>query len=170
MHKIREAKPEEFSILGDLMVLVYSQLDGFPKQNEIPGYYNLLKNVGDFTLQPKVKLFVAVSEQGKINGGLVYFGDMNYYGAGGKPTTSQKAAAFRLLAVNPETRGIGLGKFLINACIKQAKLEDQKYLVIHSTKSMMIAWNMYERMGFSRFPEIDFKQNNVSVYGFRLKL
>lgn len=170
MHKIREAKPEEYSQLGDLMVMVYSQLEGFPKQDEIPGYYHVLKNVGEFTKQPKVKLFVAVSKLGKVDGGLVYFGDMKYYGAGRKPTTSQKAAAFRLLAVNPEIRGKGLGKLLINACINQAKKEGHKHLVIHSTKSMMIAWNMYERMGFSRFPEIDFKQNNVSVYGFRLEL
>lgn len=170
MHKIREAKPEEYSQLGELMVMVYSQLEGFPKQDEIPDYYHVLKNVGEFTKQPKVKLFVAVSKLGKVDGGLVYFGDMKYYGAGGKPTTSQKAAAFRLLAVNPETGGKGLGKLLINACINQAKKESHKHLVIHSTKSMMIAWNMYERMGFSRFPKIDFKQNNVFVYGFRLEL
>ncbi|TJY37247.1 GNAT family N-acetyltransferase [Pontimicrobium aquaticum] len=170
MHKIREAKPEEYSQLGKLMVLVYSQLKGFPKQDEIPSYYHVLKNVGEFTKQPKVKLFVAISKQGKVDGGLVYFGDISYYGAGGKATANQKAAAFRLLAINPETRGKGLGKLLINTCINQAKKEGHKHLVIHSTKSMMLAWKMYERMGFSRFSEIDFEQDNVSVYGSRFEI
>ena len=152
------------------MVTVYSLLESFPKPDEIPGYYDLLKNVGEFTNQPRAKLFVAVSEQGSIDGGLVYFGDMTYYGAGGKSTTSQNAAAFRLLAVNPEVRGKGLGKLLIQASINQAKKEGFKHLVIHSTKSMMIAWKMYERMGFNRFKDIDFSQNDVPVYGFKLKL
>lgn len=72
MHLIREAKPNEFSELGELMVLVYSQLEGFPNPEEIPGYYNVLRNVGDFIKHPKAKLFVAVSDQGVIDGGLVY--------------------------------------------------------------------------------------------------
>lgn len=170
MHQIREAHPNEYSQLGELMVSVYSQLEGFPGPDKNPDYYRVLKHVGDFTKYPKVKLIVAVSETGTVDGGLVYFGDMNYYGAGGDATTSQHAAAFRLLAVNPETQGKGLGKLLINACIQQAKDEGFEYLVIHSTKSMMVAWKMYERIGFNRFPDIDFEKNGVSVYGFRLRL
>ena len=33
---IRNAKPEEFEEIGVLMVEVYSQLEGFPKQSEQP--------------------------------------------------------------------------------------------------------------------------------------
>ena len=170
MHEIREAHQSEHAELGKLMVDVYGQLEGFPGPDEIPQYYHVLKNVGDFTKQPKVKLFVAISKNGKVDGGLVYFGDMKYYGAGGEATTSQNAAAFRLLAVNPETRGKGLGKLLIQHCINQAKIEGFEYLIIHSTKSMMTAWKMYERMGFVRFPEIDFEKNSVQVFGFRYTL
>ena len=170
MHEIREAYTSEHAALGQLMVHVYSQLEGFPSPDEIPQYYHVLKHVGDFTQYPKTKLFVAVSETGQVDGGLVYFGDMTYYGAGGNATTSQKAAAFRLLAVNPQIRGKGLGKLLIEFCMKQARDEGFEYMVIHSTKSMMTAWKMYERMGFVRFPEIDFKKNGVAVFGFRYRL
>ena len=90
-------------------------------------------------------------KNGKVDGGLVYFGDMKYYGAGGEATTSQNAAAFRLLAVNPETRGKGLGKLLIQHCINQAKIEGFEYLIIHSTKSMMTA----SLSNTSRFCSID---------------
>lgn len=170
MHVIREAKPNEFSQLGELLVNVYSQLEGFPGPDEIPGYYQVLKSIGDFTKHPKAKLFIAISDENIIDGGLVYFGDMKYYGAGGEDTTKQHGGAFRLLGVNPRTRGKGLGKLLINACITQAKKENHKHLIIHSTKAMMTAWKMYEKIGFLRYPEIDFNQNNVSVYGFRLTL
>lgn len=170
MHEIREANSSEFSELGSLMVEVYSQLEGFPSQKEIPDYYDTLQNVGELVKNPKTKLFVAVSVEGKIDGGLVYLGDMRDYGAGGETTLNQNAGAFRLLAVNPEMRGKGLGKLLIEACFQQARSEKFEYLIIHSTKYMMIAWKMYERMGFKRFPKIDFEKSGVTVFGFRYKL
>ena len=110
---------------------------------------------------------MAVSNKGKVDGGLVYFGDMKYYGSGDESTLIQKAAAFRLLAVNSEIRGQGLGKKLVQACFEQARSDGFDHLLIHSTKFMMIAWKMYERMGFERFPEIDFERNGVKVYGFK---
>lgn len=170
MHQIREAHSNEYQALGELMVEVYSNLDGFPNEDEIPEYYNHLRNVGDFTQQPKVKLFVAVSSEEQIDGGLVYFGDMRYYGAGDESTLIQKAAAFRLLAVNPKTRGSGLGTKLIELCFSQARKEGFNELMIHSTKYMMTAWKIYERMGFERFPDIDFERAGVYVYGFKYKL
>ncbi len=39
---IRDLRPEEFDALGQLMVEVYSHLDGFPTPEEQPGYYELL--------------------------------------------------------------------------------------------------------------------------------
>jgi len=169
-YTIREAMPSEYSQLGELMVEVYSQLEGFPSPVEIPDYYSSLLNVGDFLNFSKTKLFVAVSDNGIIDGGLVYFGDLKYYGAGEESTHTQEAAAFRLLAVHPKARGFGLGKLLITACFEQAEKEGFSHLVIHSTKYMMIAWEMYERMGFVRFPEIDFEKSGVQVYGFRYAL
>ena len=170
MHEIREAYPEEFEELGLLMVNSYAQLEGFPGPEENPSYYNVLRNVGEFAQKPKTKLIVAVSEEGRVDGGLVYFGDMRYYGAGGEATLSQEAGAFRLLAVNPNISGKGLGKRLVYACMDQARLEGFEYLMIHSTKFMKVARKMYERMGFERFPEIDFTKSYVSVLGFRYKL
>ena len=167
MYTIREAKVTEYSLLGELMVLVYSQLEGFPKQDEIPDYYYYLSNVGNLSNVPKVKLYVAVSETGSVDGGLVYYGDMAYYGAGDDATKNQIAAGFRLLAVNSKVRGKGLAKLLIEKCFKQARLEGHSQLLIHSTKFMMVAWEMYEKMGFVRFPEIDFEKSGVQVYGFR---
>lgn len=170
MRTIREARPPEYSQLGEIMVDVYSQLEGFPGPKEIPDYYNTLKNVGDLTNNPGVKLFVSISDTSEVEGGLVYFGDMSYYGAGGETVESQKAAAFRLLAVKPKLRGQGVGKLLIQACFDQARKENHESVLIHSTKYMMVAWKMYERMGFKKYPSIDFEKNGVKVHGFKYSL
>jgi GNAT superfamily N-acetyltransferase len=169
-YAIRNAKPTEFKELGQLMVLVYSQLKGFPKPNEQPNYYNTLATIGDFTLKPNVELLVAVSEPAKIAGGVVYFNEMKNYGSGGTATQEKNTAGFRLLAVDPAIRGAGIGKSLTLACIEKAKMFGHAQMIIHSTAAMQTAWGMYERIGFKRSPDLDFMQENFPVYGFRLDL
>jgi len=169
-YTIRDAYPNEFSKIGELMVNVYSHLDGFPSKNEQPNYYKMLANIGSLTNQPKTKLLIAISSSGKISGGVVYFGDMKYYGSGGTASLEKNASGFRLLAVDPAARGKRLGKLLTNACIKMAKDEKRNQMIIHTTKSMKIALKMYENMGFKRSKDLDFLQGELPVFGFRLLL
>lgn len=167
-YTIRTAKAEEFEQIGDLMVTVYSALDGFPTPQEQPQYYEKLRHIGEFANKPKVDLLVAVSDSGEIGGAVVYFEDMSQYGSGGTAPLEKQASGFRLLAVDPEARGQGIGKLLTLACIQKAKESPNKQLIIHSTKAMQIAWAMYEKMGFKRSEDLDFMQGELQVYGFRL--
>jgi len=166
--KIRTEKPEEFETIGKLMVKVYSKLEGFPNPEEQPAYYKMLLNVGDLTLKDHTELLVAITDETKVAGAVVYFSDLKQYGSGGIVTTVKNASGFRLLAVDPEERGKGIGKQLSIACINRAKKHQHKQLLIHSTASMKIAWGMYERLGFKRYQEIDFDQNSLPVFGFKL--
>jgi GNAT superfamily N-acetyltransferase len=130
----------------------------------------MLANIGNLTENPKTKLLVAVTSNGKIGGGVVYFGDMKYYGSGGTATTEINAAGFRLLAVDLNARGKGIGKLLTEACIQLAKEEKQNQIIIHTTMAMQVAWRMYEKMGFKRSKDLDFMQEDLPVFGFRLFL
>lgn len=166
----RNAKPEEFEEIGRLMVDVYSQLDGFPKQDEQPPYYNMLANIGELTIKPNTELLVAVSAAGKIEGAVVYFSDMQYYGSGGSAIKEKNAAGSRLLAVDVAAKGKGLGKLLTQECIRKARENDLSQVIIHSTKAMQIAWKMYEGFGFKRSGGLDFMQGDLPVFGFRFLL
>lgn len=170
LYMVRNATPDEFEQIGELLVAVYSQLDGFPQQSEQPDYYRLLSNVGEFVTKPETELLVAVDEKNSVAGAVVYFGDMYYYGSGGTATQEKNASGFRLLAVAPEARGNGIGKLLTMACIGKAREKKQENLVIHTTKAMQTAWKMYENIGFRRAEDLDFMQKELPVYGFRLKL
>ena len=167
---VREANSKEFHEIGRLMVKVYSQLEGFPKQNEQPDYYKMLANIGSFTEKPGASLLIAISPKKKICGGVVYFGDMKFYGSGGTASLEENASGFRLLAVDPTVQGKGIGKLLINACFQKARNENQKQMVIHSTQAMQVAWKMYEKLGFERSEDLDFMQGKLPVFGFRLVL
>lgn len=168
-YAIRNAESEEFRSIGRLLVTAYSQLDGFLKPAEHPNYYHMLQNAGDLTAKAGTEILVAVSPQGQIAGAVVYFSDMKNYGSGGTATHEKKSAGFRLLAVDPSARGQGVGKLLTLACVAKAKEQKRTQVIIHTTKAMLTAWAMYEKIGFKRSEDLDFMQGEIQVFGFRLK-
>ena len=167
---VRNAKPFEYERIGNLMVEVYAALDGFPKPAEQPNYYKVLANIGELASKPETELLVAVSPDEKIAGAVVYFSDMKYYGSGGKAPSEQDSAGFRLLAVDPEARGLGIGKLLARDCIRKSKEKKRSQVIIHTTEAMLVAWKMYEQLGFKRSSDLDFMQGTLPVFGFRLNL
>jgi GNAT superfamily N-acetyltransferase len=170
MITIRNAKPDEFVSIGKLMVDAYSGLEGFPGPEEMPAYYDMLRNVGELTKKPSTELLVAISPTGGVLGAVVYFGDIQQYGANITAAGEKNASGFRLLAVDAAARGQGVGKLLVNGCIQKAKERGHDQVILHTTKSMQTAWKMYEAMGFKSSKDLDFSQGGVDVFGFRLKL
>jgi ribosomal protein S18 acetylase RimI-like enzyme len=167
---IRDLRSDEHEALGKLMVEVYSGLAGFPTPAEQPRYYELLANIGAFADKPGVRVLVAVTADGEIAGGVVYFADMAQYGSGGIATSIRDASGIRLLGVAPEFRQSGAGKALTAACIELAREAGHAQVVLHTTQAMQIAWGLYERLGFVRSEDLDFSQQALPVYGFRLAL
>jgi len=167
--EIRDAKEEEYQPLGELLAKVYAHLPGFPSPDEQPKYYEILYNIGDFAQKNKTRVLVAV-ENGVLLGGLVYFGDMREYGAGGSAHREKNASGIRLLGIDEKARGRGVGRALTLYCIELAKQAGHNSVVLHTTKAMRIAWKMYENLGFKRDASLDFLQRDLPVFGFRLKL
>jgi len=166
---LREARSEEFQALGALLVAVYSSLAGFPTPEEQPRYYDMLANIGRLAGNPDTELLVAIRGEDLL-GGVVYFSDMARYGSGGTATQEVNASGFRLLAVAPQARGLGVGRALMETCITRAQERRHGQMIIHTTDAMKTAWSMYERRGFVRSVDLDFLQGTLQVYGFRLKL
>ena len=169
-YTIRNARPGELTAVGKLMIEVYSNLEGFPKESEQPEYYKVFHNIGEFTNKPDTELIVVVSPEDKIVAAVVFFGDMQHYGSGGTATLEKNAAGFRLLAVESSARGQGLGRMLTNECIRRAKEKKLSQVIIHTTQAMQQAWKMYESIGFKRSEDLDFLQQGFPVFGFRLRL
>ncbi len=168
--EIREVLRNEYELLGRLMIDVYSNLDGFPTQNEQPGYYEMLSNIGSFNAEKDTKVLVAITLEGELVGGVVYFADMVRYGSGGTATAVKNASGIRLLGVNSKSRGAGVGKALTNACIKLARDSGHSQVILHTTQAMQIAWDLYIKLGFERSQDLDFMQEELPVFGFRLWL
>jgi ribosomal protein S18 acetylase RimI-like enzyme len=167
---IRDARADEFTAIGRLLVEVYSGLAGFPTPAEQPQYYELLSNIGRLTEKPQARLLVAVTPQGELAGAIVYFGDMAQYGSGGIATSVKNASGIRLLGVSTRHRKLGAGRALTQACIELARKAGHAEVFLHTTQAMQIAWRLYESLGFVRSEELDFSQLGLPVFGFRLRL
>ena len=77
----------------------------------------------------------------------------------------------RLLAVAPAARGQGIGAALMQECIQRALRAKAAAITLHTTDMMQVAMHMYERMGFGRAPELDFRPTeDVIIKGYRLNL
>ncbi len=77
----------------------------------------------------------------------------------------------RLLAVAPAARGQGIGAALIRECIQRARQSGAGALTLHTTDMMRVAMSMYERMGFVRAPELDFRPApGITIKGYRFEL
>ena len=167
---IREALTSEHTAVGELMIKVYSQLEGFPSKEEMPEYYDMLANVTALTENGRSKIVVALSAAGELWGAVVYFSNMQDYSSGGPDFKIDNASGIRLLAVDPASRGMGVGKSLTNACIEIALDNKHTQIVLHSTKIMKVAWAMYEKMGFERSTDLDFTIQGLPIFGFRLAI
>ncbi|HET7650474.1 MAG TPA: GNAT family N-acetyltransferase, partial [Gammaproteobacteria bacterium] len=120
-YQIRSAKPEEYAALGKMIVDVYAALPGMPTPQEQPDYYNKLLDVAARAANPEISVYATISEAGELFGSVDFIHDMTHYGSGGTAGAVPNAAGIRLLAVNPATRGMGIGKALTQFCIDEAR-------------------------------------------------
>ena len=95
--------------------------------------------------------YVAV-HHGRVVGAVVFYGDVALEGWSNLPAGW---AGFRALVVDPDVRGAGVGRALVERCLVRGRKSGAAVLGIHSADYLSHAVQLYERMGFVRCPEFD---------------
>jgi ribosomal protein S18 acetylase RimI-like enzyme len=146
---IRPVRPVEYQALGDLTVAAYHSVPVVLPQQE--AYDGELRDVARRATTSCV--LVAVSPAGQLLGGVTYVsGPDDPY----SEELREGEAGIRMLAVDPAHQGQSIGRALTQACIDRARANGRRRLVLHTGRWMPAAIRLYERMGFSRMPELDF--------------
>ena len=117
---------------------------------------------------------VAPAEQIVADRGGVLVGAVLLYPAGAPMPGGDRRTSgpeVRLLAVPPAERGQGVAERLMRECVRRARAAGATALLLHTTDMMQTAMRLYERLGFTRDPALDFRPAPaVLVKGFRLEL
>ncbi len=148
--QLRDARPDELDDAGRLVGDAYREYRVHIPAEVWAPYFRDITNVR--SRMDKSELIVA-EHQGQIVGCVTFY--PREYQAEDQPCPPDWAG-IRLLAVHPDARGIGIGKALMDECLRRCRERSTATLVLHTTEIMTVARGMYERMGFTRIPELDF--------------
>ena len=141
---VEPARPEDYPRIAELTVGVY--VDG---GLATPAYAPELADVEGRA--SRSELLVVRDTAGRVVGSvaLVLAGDF------GNVTASDAEAAFRMLVVDPDVQGQGLGRLLVTECLERARAAGKRRMVLSTDPLMTAAHRLYERLGFTRLPERD---------------
>ncbi len=141
---VQPARPDEFDRIAELTVRVYVE-GGLASD----GYLAELADVAGRSTRSH--LLVVRDPDDRVVGSvaLVLSGDF------GEVTDSDEEAAFRMLVVDPATRGRGIGELLVTTCLDLARAAGKRRMVLSTASTMTAAHRLYERLGFHRLPERD---------------
>lgn len=78
---------------------------------------------------------------------------------------------FRMLAVDPEAQGCGVGRTLVNECLDRGRHAGARAVVIRVAETSLPARHLYEYLGFTQAPDRDFDlEHGPRLLGYRLVL
>ncbi|HET9242967.1 MAG TPA: GNAT family N-acetyltransferase [Gaiella sp.] len=148
--KIRRAREDELGEIAALFPPALAPYRGTSADAALDGYLHELVD-GVRSRWEGGECYVAVTA-GRIVGSVVFYDDVTLEGWSNLPAGW---AGFRALVVDPEARGAGIGRGLVERCLARARETGARVVGIHSAEVLSDAVRLYERLGFVRCPEYD---------------
>ena len=142
MSSPRDYHPDDASAINALALKSFHQY-----RHQFNDWQKLADGLACFSnLASEAEIIVAESE-GFIFGAVAYVGPKqskaDYFPA--------DTPIIRMLVVDPDHRGRGLGRVLTEACLLRAKRDDCRFIALHTSPIMSVALPMYLRMGFEEY-------------------
>jgi len=148
---IRPAEPTDYETLGDITARAYLNDGLLAFGDDADWYFQELRNVAKRAAEADV--LVATADD-RILGGVTYVPSPGPMAELARPGEAE----IRMLAVSHEARGQGVGQALVQACIDRASAAGSiTGLVLCTQPTMHTAHRLYERFGFTRAPERDWR-------------
>ncbi|MFD5400783.1 GNAT family N-acetyltransferase [Streptomyces griseorubiginosus] len=162
---IRPAEPTDYEPLGEITARAYLNDGLLAFGDEDDWYFQELKDVAKRAESAEVLVATA---NDRILGGVTYVPSPGPMADLARPGEAE----IRMLAVAHEARGRGVGQALVRACVDRAAATGHD-LVLCTQPTMHAAHRLYERLGFTRAPERDWKPipgNDFTLLTYELTL
>ena len=162
---IRDARAEELDLVALLIRDAYQEYQATIPPEVWEGYS---RDIMDVRGRLDTSELIVAEHAGSLVGAVTFYPNKSPTEQGGWPTGW---TGIRLLAVHPDGRGLGIGRALMDECLRRSRKMGAHNLGLHTTELMAVARGMYERMGFIRVPEFDFYPGpGMVVMAYRLDL
>ncbi len=159
---IRPARPDEYAEVGKLTVEAYIG-DGLLPE----GHFYTVELVDAEGRAQNSTLLVAVESDDHVLGTVTFCRP----GSPEAEVARPGEAEFRMLAVAPAARGRGVGEALVRACLDLGRDHGDTAVVLSTQAAMRSAHRIYERFGFTRLSERDWRPvNPVLLQVYRVQL
>jgi ribosomal protein S18 acetylase RimI-like enzyme len=142
---VREALPSEYAELGELCVRAYRNIGSVSDH-----YAAGLRDVAGRA--QSARILVAADGGAPLGCVTLILGDSPL-----SEVSRPDEGEFRMLAVDPAAQGRGVGAALVRVCIDEIRRAGRARVVLSSASDMLAAHGLYERLGFTRAPERDWR-------------
>jgi ribosomal protein S18 acetylase RimI-like enzyme len=160
---VRLAVDDDLAAVGELTVRSYAA-DGLLLEDD--PYARRLRDAADRAAT--AELWVAAERTGGRPLGSVTFCPL---GSPYRELARDTDGEFRMLAVDPDARGRGVGRALVDKAVGRARECGFTSVVLCSLPEMAVAQRLYASMGFRRDPALDWSPvEGVRLLGFRRDL
>ncbi len=161
---LRDARSDELAQVASIMKDAYQEYQAhFPADV----WERYAANIMDVQSRLGVSELIVAERDGDVVGSVTLYPNV----ANTEQNWPPGWAGVRLLAVHPDARGQGIGRVLMDECLRRARQRRSLAVGLHTSDIMKVARCLYERMGFVRVPEFDFYPGSGwVVVAYRLEL
>jgi GNAT superfamily N-acetyltransferase len=164
--RVRDARGEDRDAVRALTLAAYGEYATVMAPPAWRGFDRAVRAALDTS--EEVERIVAERDGGIVGSVVLYRPAADAYGG---MLERLRWPELRLLAVSPAERGRGVGRALVEECVRRARRMGATELGLHTSRSMRAAIHLYEEMGFERAPEHDFQPEGAErVTAYRLRL
>lgn len=158
---VRLAEPGDLERVGDITFRAYLA-DGFLREGS--DYGDHLRDAA--TRAREAELWVAVDDGGTVLGSVTFCTPGSPY----RELATDTEGEFRMLAVDPDARGLGIGRLLALRCIERSREIGYTGVAICSLPEMRTAHALYRSLGFERDEDRDWEPaSGIVLWGFTLR-
>ncbi len=164
---IRDARPGDLAAVRDLTLAAYQEYEA-----QIPAHWDAYReNILGALADVAPAAHIVAERAGTLLGSVLLYPAGSAVAIPRAAPVPRRWPEVRLLAVAPAARGLGVGAALMAECVRRARAAGESALSLHTTPMMRAARRIYERMGFVRAPELDFRlAPDLAIDGYRLDL
>ncbi|MDQ3991572.1 MAG: GNAT family N-acetyltransferase [Actinomycetota bacterium] len=156
--EVRPVRPGEMDEAGRVTAAAYRELA--PEGHA--SWERYLQRLADVRGRARTTTVLVAVEDGRVLASATLELTGRVPGGYDRPPLDPDEAHLRMLGVHPSARRRGIGRQMVEACMRLARRSGKSRLTLDTTGEMVAARAMYEAMGFLRGPD------QVYPDGFRL--